>query len=147
MLIATKHTVYYWQSPPAGEPAHMKIHHDGNVQAITEHNHLGLVAIDDHLVSQQDNKQHSAALGLHEPITSLLIAGLTPLHVLIGTEGAHLYGFNEHSGRADRIASFDQLACRKQWYTPWGGGGAECGAKCGAEGARNGSQPLARRIA
>ena len=42
--------------------------------------------------------------------------------LLIGTdEGAYVYRLIGEEGPAERIVAFDELECRKDWYTPWGG--------------------------
>ncbi len=56
---------------------------------------------------------------IDEPITSLLLLQEAPPKLLVGTEGAHLFLINDD--HADRIDAFDQLKCRKEWHTPWGG--------------------------
>ena len=52
-------------------------------------------------------------------ITSLVIVREEPLEALIGTEGAHLHRLGD--GCVAPVESFEGLACREGWYTPWGG--------------------------
>lgn len=60
--------------------------------------------------------------GIEEPIASLLVICEEPLTILIGTDqGAFVYRLVGEEGPAERIKSFDDLTCREEWYTPWGG--------------------------
>ena len=54
-------------------------------------------------------------------IACVLILSEDPLRLLIGTQEAHLYDFTEQSPKARRVGAFDQLPCRTEWHTPWGG--------------------------
>ncbi len=70
----------------------------------------------------QENYNKRIETGIEEPIASLLLIREEPLTLLIGTDqGAHLYRFTEGEGPAERVVAFDELACREEWYTPWGG--------------------------
>ena len=72
-------------------------------------------------ITQQDYEKYIET-GIEEPIASLLVIREKPLTLLIGTDqGAHLYRFTEGEGPAERVVAFDELACREEWYTPWGG--------------------------
>ncbi|MAE63504.1 MAG: hypothetical protein CMJ18_04470 [Phycisphaeraceae bacterium] len=119
MLIATKNVAFTWSSPVAGEP--VSISDIGDVRALAECDDIGLIARDDHLLVRQANRYRGFDLDLDERITALLITDLMPLRALIGTEGAHLYEFDEDSGTARRVVPFDELTCRRDWHTPWGG--------------------------
>ena len=60
--------------------------------------------------------------GIEDPIASLLVVREDPLTLLIGTdEGAYVYRLVGEEGPAERVVAFDELECRKDWYTPWGG--------------------------
>ena len=60
--------------------------------------------------------------GIEDPIASLLLVRENPLTLLIGTdEGAYVYRLVGEEGPAERVVAFDELECRKDWYTPWGG--------------------------
>lgn len=60
--------------------------------------------------------------GVDDPIASLLVIREDPLTILIGTdEGAFVYRLVGEKGPAERVVTFDELECRKDWYTPWGG--------------------------
>ena len=72
------------------------------------------------LLSEGDAKQ--IPTGIENPIASLLLIRENPLTLLIGTdEGAHVYRLTGEEGPAERVVAFDELACREEWYTPWGG--------------------------
>lgn len=121
MLIATRHAVYVWQSPFVGQPDAVKIDHDATVLAITTHGNISLIAIDGRLLLRKGTTEAIFRHGLSELITALLVCDAEPLRTLIGTQGAHLYEFNEDYGTAVRVVSFDKLPCRARWHTPWGG--------------------------
>ena len=60
--------------------------------------------------------------GIEDPIASLLLIRENPLTLLIGTdEGAYVYRLVGEEGPAERVVAFDELPCREEWYTPWGG--------------------------
>ena len=59
--------------------------------------------------------------GVDQAIESVAILAEEPLHLLLGTADARVFRFREADGSARPLNSFDQLACRSEWYTPWGG--------------------------
>ena len=72
------------------------------------------------VLSEDDEKR--IPTGIEDPIASLLVVREDPLTLLIGTdEGAYVYRLVGEEGPAERVKSFDELECRKDWYTPWGG--------------------------
>ena len=73
------------------------------------------------LVLSGDNEKRIPT-GIADPIASLLVVREDPLTLLIGTdEGAYVYRLVGEEGPAERVVAFDELECRKDWYTPWGG--------------------------
>ena len=58
--------------------------------------------------------------GIEDQIECLDILSDDPLELLIGTEPPRVYLLTSSSS-AERSRSFDQLECRNDWYTPWGG--------------------------
>lgn len=70
------------------------------------------------LLTAEGTTQLSNALP--EPIESLLFFAADPAHLLVGTEGPHIYRLVEGSP-PQRLDNFEILPCREQWYTPWGG--------------------------
>ena len=72
------------------------------------------------LLSEGDTKR--IPTGIEDPIASLLLVRENPLTLLIGTdEGAYVYRLVGEEGPAERVVAFDELPCREDWYTPWGG--------------------------
>ncbi len=72
------------------------------------------------LLSEGDSKR--IPTGIEDPIASLLLIRENPLTLLIGTdEGAYVYRLVGEEGPAERVVTFDELPCREEWYTPWGG--------------------------
>ncbi|MYF98131.1 hypothetical protein F4212_03200 [Candidatus Poribacteria bacterium] len=73
-----------------------------------------------HLISKHEVS--TIQTGIQDPIASLLLIREEPLTLLIGTdEGAYVYRLVGEEGPAERVQTFDELECRKDWYTPWGG--------------------------
>jgi hypothetical protein len=58
--------------------------------------------------------------GMEDHIECLDIVRENPIELLIGTASAHVFRF-KLGATAERIEAFDQLECRSEWYTPWGG--------------------------
>ncbi len=72
------------------------------------------------VLSEDDEKR--IPTGIEDPIASLLVVREDPLTLLIGTdEGAYVYRLVGEEGPAERVVAFDELECREDWYTPWGG--------------------------
>ncbi len=128
MFIATYNAIYALEDNGHSEPI--------QVYKGTDHQDLGygamvslsngqaaIFALSDGnllLLSEGDAKQ--IPTGIENPIASLLLIRENPLTLLIGTdEGAHVYRLTGEEGPAERVVAFDELACREEWYTPWGG--------------------------
>ena len=87
------------------------------------------VAQDTTLVGHSDGRIIAVGLdGTHlleasvgEDISSLVALAGDPLTLLAGTDdGAHLCRVESESP-VERVTSFDELDCRGDWHTPWGG--------------------------
>ena len=87
----------------AGESAAAAARDDGSVAVI----HDGYV-------------EHLEETAIVDRIECLHLLGDDPVELLIGTESAHVFRLTP-AGPALRLESFDQLECRDEWYTPWGG--------------------------
>ncbi len=128
MFIATSNAIYAVADDGNGEPI--------QVYKGTDHQDLGygamvslsngqaaLFALSDGtllLLSEDDPKR--IPTGIEDPIASLLLIRENPLALLIGTdEGAYVYRLVGEKGPAERVVAFDELECRQEWYTPWGG--------------------------
>jgi len=59
--------------------------------------------------------------GIEEQISSLILTSPDADTMIIGTEPPQIYRWNATDDRPARMDSFDQLECRKDWFTPWGG--------------------------
>lgn len=105
-----------WRMGPDAAPALL---HDKPARAAAEGVSLHAVAFADATVSifQADGKEASATVD--DPAQCLLVLSEDPPVMLIGTEGAHLYRLQ--GPYLERVIAFDQLDCRRTWYTPWGG--------------------------
>lgn len=117
MLIATRDTVYALDGDPT---APQNVLEEGEVQAIAEGGSVGLAALQDGAVAVlSQNGARTIATGIEEPIECLLILDDNPLRFLVGVEAPHVYAVTD--GGTERLGSFDELECRGDWYTPWGG--------------------------
>ena len=126
MFIATHNAIYAVENDGNGEPI--------QIYKGTDHQNLStMVSLSDGqtvvsalsdgtlLVLSEDNEKQIPT-GIEDPIASLLVVREDPLTLLIGTdEGAHVYRLTGEEGPAERVVAFDELECRKDWYTPWGG--------------------------
>lgn len=59
--------------------------------------------------------------GIDKPMECLTPTRGDRIDLLIGTEGAHLYRLRGDGTAAQRVKTFEELACRGTWRTPWGG--------------------------
>ncbi|MDE2999834.1 MAG: hypothetical protein OXU79_12215 [Gemmatimonadota bacterium] len=117
MLIATRDTVY---SLNGSDAAPQPVLENGNVHAIAEGRSIGLAALEGGDVAVlSENGSRTVATGIEEPVECLLILDEDPVRFLVGVEAPHVYAVED--GGTERLASFDALECRKDWYTPWGG--------------------------
>ena len=115
MLIATRSTVYALESDTP------EIIFDNQpVIRVVEGDRFQIIALKtgDLVILSEGNTQ-TFTTGIEEDIEALHILGEDPLHLLIGTEAPHVYRLLD--GKVKRLESFDQLECRDDFYTPWGG--------------------------
>ena len=70
------------------------------------------------IVLLSDDREQRIETEIDESIESVIILEDDPLHLLIGTEGPHIYRYR--AGLMERNAAFDLLECRDEWYTPYG---------------------------
>ena len=128
MFIATYNAIYAVEDNGDGEPV--------QVYKGTDHQDLGYGAMvslsngqtavfalsDGTLLRLSEGDAKRIPTGIEDPIASLLLIRENPLTLLIGTdEGAYVYRLVGEEGPAERIVAFDELSCREEWYTPWGG--------------------------
>ncbi|MFO7957881.1 MAG: hypothetical protein R6X33_12370 [Candidatus Brocadiia bacterium] len=118
MLIATEDVVYGMDE--AGEHEPQPVYHRGHVRRVEQGQNEIVVAREDNLIIVlRGSRSNRIETGIEGSIHSLLLLEEDPLHLLIGTEPPHVYRLREES--VERIESFDELECREDWYTPWGG--------------------------
>ena len=126
MFIATYNAIYALEDNGRGDPIQVYKGTDHQVLSAMvslSNGQAAVFALSDGnllLLSEGDAKQ--IPTGIEDPIASLLLIREHPLTLLIGTdEGAHVYRLTGEEGPAERVVAFDELACREEWYTPWGG--------------------------
>ncbi|MDE0012942.1 MAG: hypothetical protein OXU36_17480 [Candidatus Poribacteria bacterium] len=128
MFIATYNAIYALEDNGHSKPiqVYKGTDHqclDGNAMVALPESQTVTVALSDGtllLLSDGDTKR--IPTGIKDPIASLLLIRENPLTLLIGTdEGAYVYRLVGEEGPAERIVAFDELSCREEWYTPWGG--------------------------
>ena len=128
MFIATYNAIYAVADDGNGEPTvvyegtdHQMAPHGAMVSLSNGQTVVSALSDGTLLVLSEDGEKRIPT-GIADPIASLLVVREDPLTLLIGTdEGAYVYRLVGEEGPAERIVSFDELECRKDWYTPWGG--------------------------
>ena len=116
MLIATSRTAYALSEGHAA-PAQI---FEGTVAAIAKGRDLRVIALKNgDLYIRTQARAQTVATGIERDIECLIILEEDPLHLLIGTGDSRVYACKD--GKTERVASFDRLAVRDKWYTPWGG--------------------------
>lgn len=114
MLIATEEAVYATeQAEPKTKPEVLL--EPGRVQRIAAGRNTGIVALaEKDVLILRDGAPGEAAIAVPEPVESLLVLREEPLHLLIGTEGAHLFLLKEGRDSVERVSAFDELGCRER---------------------------------
>ncbi|MYB95033.1 hypothetical protein F4054_05950 [Candidatus Poribacteria bacterium] len=132
MFIATHNAIYAVEDNGNGEPTqiyngtgHQGLNGSGNHDAMVSLSNGQAVLStlsDGTLLFLSEDGEKRIPTGIEDPIASLLVVREDPLTLLIGTdEGAYVYRLVGEDGPAERVIAFDELECRKDWYTPWGG--------------------------
>ncbi len=121
MLISTATTVYSLDTE--GNQNIPAVQYRGDaIRRVAEGFSYTIIALDrGEIVLLSGDETQRISTGIPEPIHSLLVLDEDPLNLLIGTEPPHLYRLLGESRKVQRIPSFDELECRDQWFTPWGG--------------------------
>ncbi len=119
MLIATSGAVFGLQANgTTSEPSSLW---EGDVSCIAEQNGTQVISTSSgEVLLRGDGEARSMGLLSDVSIESLLILETDPVTVLAGTEPPHVYRLVDRQS-PERIAAFDRLECREEWYTPWGG--------------------------
>ncbi|MDE0016117.1 MAG: hypothetical protein OXU51_08025 [Candidatus Poribacteria bacterium] len=126
MFIATNNAIYAVEDNGNGEPIQIHEgtnHQDPGAMVSLSNGQTMMAALSDGtLLFLSGNNEKRIPTNIADPIASLLVVREDPLTLLIGTdEGAYVYRLVGEDGPAERIIAFDELECRKDWYTPWGG--------------------------
>ena len=84
-----------------------------------------IAADDDGRILQFDGNTSRELAAFDEQVTALAVLDGDPPRVLVGTQGAQLYGViiddDEAAQRVSRNEAFAALDVRDSWHTPWGG--------------------------
>ena len=118
MLIATESSVFKWRS---GDGAPIQLLDEGRVSAMAEGSRNDALALKDSLLWAETNGECHRAGNPTDPVTSLLILDEQAREVLLGTHEAHLQRWTTVAARPLPVDGFEQLECRSEWHTPWGG--------------------------
>ena len=132
MFIATNNAIYAVEDNGNGEPTQLyngtnHQNHGGNgthdaMVSLSNGQAVLSTLSDGTLLFLSGDNEKRIPTGIEDPIASLLVVRENPLTLLIGTdEGAYVYRLIGEEGPAERVIPFDELECRKDWYTPWGG--------------------------
>lgn len=118
MLISTKTSLYLVQGDGDGKP--QPILSELDIRRVQEGKTVNVVALGDgSILVMRGEEQVTIESGIPDRIDSVLILREDPLEVLIGCTPPNLYRLVE--GEAKLVPSFQNLADRENWYTPWGG--------------------------
>jgi len=123
MFFATNNGIYTIEDNGNKEPTQVYEGTDHQTMVSLSKGHTVAVALSGGtLLILSEKGEKRIPTGIEDPIASLLVVREDPLTLLIGTdEGAYVYRLVDEEGPAERVKSFDELECRKDWYTPWGG--------------------------
>ncbi len=126
MFFATYNAIYAVEDNGDGEPVQVYKGTDhqeyGAIVSLSSGQAVVSALSDGTLLVLSENDEKRISTGIEDPIASLLVVREDPLTLLIGTdEGAYVYRLVGEKGPAERVVAFDELECRKDWYTPWGG--------------------------
>ncbi len=128
MFIATYDAIYAVEDDGNGEPIQIYKGTDsgrnahGTMVSLSKGQAVVSALSDGTLLILSEDDEKRIPTGIEAPIASLLVVNEEPLTLLIGTdEGAYVYRLVGTEGPAERVIAFDELECRKDWYTPWGG--------------------------
>ena len=120
LLVATSAAVHRLTGLAAGAPSAEMCFEGPDVRFVAGGRSLDVIALGGGELRVLRGHAAEALPGrANEPIECVRILSEDPLELLVGTEDARLYRWAD--GRCDRVESFDALACRNRWHTPWGG--------------------------
>jgi hypothetical protein len=121
MLIATEHIVYELAGD-GHQDAPTQVFEGTGVRRVAEGSSAHVIArADGGLVVLAGGGREPIRTGIDDRIHSILILREHPARVLVGTEPPHVYVAAAEGDTARRVQSFEELECRDDWYTPWGG--------------------------
>ena len=120
MLIATEDQVYSADTGSGALAPNLQLEGE-TVCAVQEGHGLSAVCLQGGDVALLENgrtrRLHS---GIEGSVESLDILSEDPVELLIGAEPTHLYRLGDGDS-ARVVEGFDDLECRDEWVTPWGG--------------------------
>ena len=117
MLVSTPSAVFFLDE--RGGPGAPRVRFEGDVGCVAEEKGACVIALTSgEIVLLSDDREQRIETEIDESIESVIILEDDPLHLLIGTEGPHIYRYR--AGLMERNAAFDLLECRDEWYTPYG---------------------------
>lgn len=122
MLVATQNEVFAVIPTPEGVSAACLLE-DCKAGAVVEARGCRIVVSQDGRcrIWRDGAASEWQGTGIGGQVTSALAVVASPLTLLLGTEPPHVYRVEADVGSAVRMETFEQLDCRAEWYTPWGG--------------------------
>ena len=121
MLIATANKAYRLREEE-GETEPVLGFGGEKIQCLEEGHQVAVLCLAaGEIVLLEEGRERRLASGIQEDVECLALLAEKPLHLLLGTAAAHLYRFKEDGQPAQPLKAFDELECRGDWYTPWGG--------------------------
>ncbi len=124
MLIVARNAAFHLPLNPQGPPAIMPqpVVEGQTLLAAAEGRQRSVFVLpENELLVLQGADRFRVATGIPEQITSLGILQEDPLTLVLGTEPPRIYRLRPGAGEARASMSFDHLAARSEWHTPWGG--------------------------
>jgi hypothetical protein len=120
VLISTKNSIYLVHPKELRHPEQLLTNLD--IRRIQKGETRNIIALrDGSIIINQKSENQVIQSQIKDRIDSLLLLEENPLSILIGCTPPNLYRLDEDSGPAQLVPSFQNLAVRDEWSTPWGG--------------------------
>ena len=120
MFIATSNQIFEIEENKEPTSPILRFEAEGIVRLERGRDHAAIALEDGRIVVLANGHTTELPHGVPEPIEALAVLDEDPLHLLVGTEGPHIY-YLDDSAAPQLLDGFESLSCRDQWYTPWGG--------------------------
>ena len=122
MLILTDSTLFLADDTLPGSITPESVIEEENLTCVCARERAAAVARGDGSVAiiRDGHIEHMEEIAIVDRIECLHLLSDDPVELLVGTGSAHVFRLTP-AGPAVRLDSFDELECRNEWHTPWGG--------------------------